>query len=83
MGFAQCRGFTLLRFCVEGLSIEKLSGFLVRGLCRLELPSEMFTCNFLVFKFGLFVCLEEGFVINVHIPNLCVYSLSTVNALVI
>lgn len=40
--------------------------FLAWGLCRLELPSEMFTCL-------LFLCLEEGVVSYVHNPNLCVF----------
>lgn len=58
------------KFCVEGLSIEKLSSFW--GLCRLELPSEMFTCYLFAICFS-YVRLEEGFVIDVHIPNLCVF----------
>lgn len=58
-------------------------GFLVWGLCRLELPSEMFTCNFIVFHFALLFCMSGG-----RICHLCAYSkpvclLSRVNALVI
>lgn len=69
---------------VEGLPFEVLCWrsfyreavkFLVWGLCRLELPSEMFTCYLFAICFS-YVCLEEGFVINVHIPNLCVFSFS-------
>lgn len=46
-----------------GAFYSQVVWFLAWGLCRLELPSEMFTCL-------LFLCLEEGVVSYVHIPNL-------------
>lgn len=66
MGSAQCPGFTL-----RGSAV----GFLVWGLCRLELPSEIFTCFFV--SINVF---DEGFVISVHILSLHVYFFSSVNA---
>lgn len=59
------------RFCIESrVYREAVGSFLVRGLCRLELPSIHFTC--FVFFCG-FIVLEEGFVINVCNASLHVY----------
>ncbi len=70
VGFVQGLPFEVLRW---RSFYREAVGFLVWGLCRLELPSEMFTC-FIFFcfvpppHFGVFLCLEEGFVMS------CAYS---------